>query len=251
MHWTENLSPMTGQGGQTMVRHLLCCLFLLVCNHAARAEIITKLPGEAPIVALTFDACETKTPSFFDKTILDYLLKEKIPATIFVNGKFARRNAEELRSVAQEDFIEIENHSLNHVQHMERLNDQDIVKEVIGCEALIVQATGKRPGYFRFPAGNHDQRSVRIVEDLGYRVVHWTFASGDPARETSPDRLTRWVVDKTRKGNILIFHINGRGYGTGEALPHIVQELRQKNIRFVLLKDVLPGQGAADLKSNH
>ena len=218
---------------------LLGLVLLFACNQPALAEIVTRLPGDEPVVALTFDACETRTPSSFDQKIVAYLIKEEIPATIFVNGKFARRNMEALRSIAGEPFLEIENHSLNHPQHMENLNEQEITKEVLGGEELIVQATGKKPLFFRFPAGNHDQRSVKVVENLGYRVVHWTFASGDPSKGTTPARLVDWVLEKTRKGAILIFHINGRGYGTGEALPQIVQQLRQKGYRFVLLKDSL------------
>nr|WP_321467368.1 polysaccharide deacetylase family protein [uncultured Desulfobulbus sp.] len=217
------------------------CIALLVggLQGVSWAGVVTSLPGNEPIVALTFDACETKTPSFFDETIVSYLLAEQIPFTLFVSGKFARRNADELRQLARNPLIEVENHSLNHRQHMERLSDTAIVEEVLGCEALITGMTGRKPIFFRFPAGNYDQRSLKIVEGLGYRVVHWTFASGDPDKRITPGWLSTWVLNRTRQGNILIFHINGRGYSTAKALPVIVQQLRKKGYRFVLLRDVL------------
>lgn len=217
------------------------CIAVLVVflQGLAGAEVVTRLPGTEPVIALTFDACETKTPSFFDEQIVSYLLSEQIPCTLFISGKFARRNAEELKALSRNPLIEVENHSLNHIQHMERLSDAQIRQEVVGCEELLAGITGRKPVFFRFPAGNYDQRSLRIVEGLGYRVVHWTFASGDPDKRVSPGWLTTWVLGKARQGNILIFHINGRGYSTGKALPAIVRQLRGKGYRFVRLRDVL------------
>jgi len=232
----------------------LVCIVLLagVLQGRSLAGVVTSLPGKEPIVALTFDACETKTPSFFDKTIVKYLLAEQIPFTLFISGKFARRNADELKQLAQNPLIEVENHSLTHIQHMERLSDASIVQEVLGCEELITGMTGRKTIFFRFPAGNYDQRSLKIVEGLGYRVVHWSFASGDPDKHITPGWLSSWVLNRTRQGNILIFHINGRGYSTGKALPIIVRQLRKKGYRFVLLRDVLgtEGENRSSTRSN-
>jgi peptidoglycan-N-acetylglucosamine deacetylase len=224
-----------------------CLMFwvvFLVCVHGhSAAEVVTQLPGAEKVIALTFDACETKTPSFLDEQIVSFLLNESIPFTIFVSGKFARRNAKELRSLSGTGLVELENHSLNHSQHMERLGDDAVMREVVECEGLIAGIGGRKPLFFRFPAGNYDQKTLRIVEGLGYRVVHWSFASGDPDRSLSPQRLSAWVLGKARPGNILIFHINGRGYSTGEALPAIVEQLRRRGYRFVRLDAVLAAPG--------
>lgn len=218
---------------------MLAFVFLVCDQGDLGAEVVTQLPGTEPVIALTFDACETKTPSFLDETIVSFLVRENIPFTIFASGKFARRNAEALRSLVASGLVAVENHSLSHIQHMERLADDAVVREVIKCERLLTEITGRKPQFFRFPAGNYDQKTLRIVEGLGYRVVHWSFASGDPDKSLGPDRLSRWVLGKARPGNILIFHINGRGYGTGEALPAIVAQLRARGMRFVRLDAVL------------
>ncbi|MGD9947164.1 MAG: polysaccharide deacetylase family protein [Desulfobulbus sp.] len=210
----------------------------------AFSEVVTRLPGKNPVIALTFDACETKTPSFFDQKILTFLLAERIPFTLFISGKFARRNADELKELSRNPLVEVENHSLNHIQHMERLSHEAVIQEVVGCEQLLSEITGRKPVFFRFPAGNYDQRTLRIVEGLGYRVVHWSFASGDPDKRVSPGWLSAWVLSQARQGNILIFHINGRGYSTGKALPEIVRQLHRKGYQFVLLRDLLgTGEG--------
>lgn len=205
---------------------------------ADAAGVITRVVTQEKCVALTFDACETKTPSWLDKTILDFVEKEQIPCTIFVSGKFAVRNRSELQRISRYEFIRLENHSLNHFQHMEKLPDEAQKREILEAEKLVQEITGRKPIFFRFPAGNHDANALRVAESLGYRVVHWTFPSGDPDRGETAPKLTRWVSSKTTPGSILIFHINGRGYHTGEALPGIVHELKGKGYRFVSLEEL-------------
>lgn len=218
---------------------LAAALLLLTLPIAAAAEVITSLPTSEKVVALTFDACETTTPSFFDSRILDFLQQRRIPATFFVSGKFAKRNRAALEDLGRWGLFEVENHSLSHVQHMENLSEEQVRREVLECEAILRDATGVKPIFFRFPAGNYRASTLRAVESMGYRVVHWSFPSGDPDKRVGADRLSRWVLDRTRSGSILIFHINGRGYHTGEALPRIVDELQRRGYRFVTLREIL------------
>ncbi|MCS7234028.1 MAG: polysaccharide deacetylase family protein [Synergistetes bacterium] len=213
-------------------------IFLFIRD--AGSEVITRLPTYERVVALTFDACETKTPSYLDWKIVNFLIGEKIPFTLFVSGKFLERNMEEIRKVYKTGLMSLQNHSYLHVQNMERLSPDEIERDVKRNERLILEAVNKKPIYFRFPAGNYDERSLKVVESLGYRVIHWSFASGDPDRRITPEMLTSHVLKNTKPGSILIFHANGRGYSTGDALPMIVKELRLRGYRFVRLEDYIP-----------
>ena len=208
---------------------------------SALAEVVTRLPV-APhdkVVTFTFDACETRTPAFLDRSISDFMVSRRIPFTIFACGRFARHNQAALADLARHDFVEIENHSMNHDNHMERMDEATVRRELLDADALLHGITGKHTRYFRFPAGNYDARALGVVESLGYRVVHWRFASGDPMRTLTPEHETEWVLEKTRPGDILIFHINGRGWATGRALPSIVAALEERGYRFVRLDKVL------------
>ncbi len=213
-----------------------------LCPRAAFADdVITRLPAppKDKIVALTFDACETKTPAFLDRSISDFLLREQIPFTVFACGRFARHNGDALKDLTRHDFVEIENHSMNHDNHMERMDDATIRHEVLDTQAMLGGITGNATKFFRFPAGNYDARALATVESCGHRVVHWTFASGDPAKTLTPEREREWVLEKTRPDNILIFHINGRGWSTGQALPEIVKPLKDGGYHFARLDALL------------
>ena len=205
----------------------------------ASAQVVTRLPTHDKVVALTFDACESVTPAFLDKRIADIVVARHLPVTLFVAGRFARHNQAALAKLAGTGFVEIENHSMNHYNHMDRLDDARVRREVAQADAVLYGITGRHTRFFRFPAGNYDARTLADVEAMGYRVVHWSFASGDPARSVTPQRLRDWVLSRTRPGSILIFHINGRGWSTADALPGILDTLTARGYRFVRLDALL------------
>ncbi|MCA1932101.1 MAG: polysaccharide deacetylase family protein [Calditerrivibrio sp.] len=223
-----------------MNRLFLSVIFFVFAHfHNINAEVINYLPTEEKVVFITFDACETKTPSYFDQKILDYILKNQIPVTIFLSGKFIKRNIEDIKLLVTKDFISLQNHSYQHNLHMENLSEKDFVADILKTSKLIEEITGKKVTLFRFPGGNYNKKSLKLVESLGYRVVHWSFESGDPSKNVTPDMLFENVKKNVKPGSIMIFHINGRGWSTGEALPKIVEFLKKENYSIVKIEEML------------
>jgi peptidoglycan/xylan/chitin deacetylase (PgdA/CDA1 family) len=218
---------------------IILIIIFVFLHSVAFGEVLDKLPTKQKVVSLTFDGCESIAPSYLDEKILSFLIDKKLPFTVFLSGKFARRNKEKISRISCLNFVEIENHSLNHIQHMERLSSKEIRKEVLENERILKEITTKKTRYFRFPGGNYNDQALKCVENIGYKVVFWTFPSGDPDKEVTPKRLKDWVLLKTKPGSILIFHINGRGYATGDALPEIVKELVRKDYTFIKLEEGL------------
>lgn len=215
-------------------------LLLLLLGASAQAQVIERLPTAERVVALTFDACEARNaPAFFDRPLLDYIEAEKLPVTIFATGLFAQRNRDDLARLAKSPLVEVENHSFDHPQHMERLDPGRVAAEVEDADRAIIAATGRKPAFFRFPAGNYDAATLAAVEATGHKVVHWRWPSGDPAKGLEPARLRDWVLSKVRPGDVLIFHINGRAPATHVALPQVVSELRRRGYSFVRLDEVV------------
>jgi peptidoglycan/xylan/chitin deacetylase (PgdA/CDA1 family) len=198
--------------------------------------VITRLTGSEKVVAFTFDACPTSKPQHFDASVLDFIVGEKLPATLFISERFARSTADEIKRLSALDFIEIENHSVSHNNHMERLPDGDALQQM--DDSFLAGLTGRKTKFFRFPAGNCDERTLALAERC-FRVVHWSFPSGDFDTAMTPQELSRDVLTRVRPGSILIFHINGNGHSTGKALPGIVAALKSKGYRFVKIEDAL------------
>jgi len=219
---------------------IFCCISLSAFA-VGKHKVITKFPDPGPKkVALTFDACESKTPAYFDQSILKYIEDNKIPASIFLAGRFAERNEAEIKEIVKKyPNIEFENHSMNHINHMDRLSDNKVINEVEQNEKLVASITGRAPEYFRFPAGNYNQHDLELVNSMGLKVVHWTYASGDPDKNIKAPALENEIKTMTKPGDILIFHINGRGWSTGQALPTIISNLKAQGYSFVRLEDVV------------
>jgi peptidoglycan/xylan/chitin deacetylase (PgdA/CDA1 family) len=205
----------------------------------SRADVVTRLPTEDKVVALTFDACMAHEPASFDHSILDFLLEHKIPFTVFASGRFVEQNPDDIAALSQLDFVDIENHSWDHPNNMDHFKPEHVVSQVDHAAVAIAAATGRIPQFFRFPAGNYNEEGLKAVEAMGYHVVHWRWATGDPDKHESANALVSRVKEKTRPGDILIFHINGRGWHTGEALPRVVDELKAEGYRFVLVSDYI------------
>src|SRR5450631_1235073 len=73
-----------------------------------------KILTQKKIIAFTFDACGGKNGNGYDKDLIDYLRKEKIPATLFVTGKWIDSQFNSFLDLSRDNLFEIENHGLNH-----------------------------------------------------------------------------------------------------------------------------------------
>jgi peptidoglycan/xylan/chitin deacetylase (PgdA/CDA1 family) len=175
----------------------------------------------------------------FDQGILRFLLMKQLPFTVFASGRFVETNKDDVAALASLDFVDIENHSWNHPNDMNTFEPSAVLRQVERANALIAETTGRAPQFFRFPAGNYNARGLKAIEDQGYKVVHWRWATGDPDPHESANALYNRVVRNVQPGDILIFHINGRGVHTAEALPRIVEYLEGEGYRFVLLSDYI------------
>ncbi len=205
----------------------------------ARADVILRLPTNERVVALTFDACEQHRPVKLDTGISDYLVAHRIPFTLFLSGRFVEDNADALKALSKLDFVEFENHSWDHPNRMTLLSDDAVRDEILKTDAEIEKLFGRRTAFFRFPAITYNARVLADAEGLGFRVVHYRWEVGDPDPHETADRIVRETLEGVRPGDILINHINGRGWHTAEALPRMIAGLEADGYRFVLLRDYI------------
>jgi hypothetical protein len=77
------------------------------------------------------------------------------------------------------------------------------------------------------------------VANQGLLPIQWDVSSGDPAAALSAATMTENVVSSVRPGSIVLFHANGRGYHTDEAIPGIVAALKAKGYEFVTVSELL------------
>jgi peptidoglycan/xylan/chitin deacetylase (PgdA/CDA1 family) len=203
------------------------------------------MPTAERVVALTFDACQAEKVAHLDRGILAVLERHPVPFTVFAGGRFVQSNVSEVAALARLPGVRVENHSWSHPRDMRFLSDSEVESEIRRTDDEIQRVTGHLPVLMRFPGGNVDERLVSIAHATGHQVVHWRWAEGDPARAIDAPMLIAQTLERVRPGDILIFHINGRGWHTAEALPEILDQLEARGYRFVDLIDVLSGSAGS------
>lgn len=206
--------------------------------------IVEHGPRDSGKIALTFDACPTGMADEYDQKVIEILRREQVPATLFLSGKWVRRNPDKAKLLADHPLFELANHSYHH-PHMTKITDARLVTELLTTQEDIVKLTGRQPRFFRPPYGEVDERVARHAAAAGLVTVQYDLASGDPDPNLSAKAIIRRVLQKARGGSIIVFHMNKRGWRTAEVLPEIIAGLRKKGYALVTVEEMLAARGAA------
>jgi len=199
------------------------------------------------IVALTFDACGGEKGTGYDNELIDFLRKEKIPATLFVTGRWIDAHYPEFINMAHDTLFEIENHGLNHrpctisgrsVYGIKgTANPPEAFEEVEGNAQKIEAITGRRPHFYRSATAFIDEAGAAMVRELGMIPVSYQVLSGDASADASKATISNNVLKAVRPGAIIIMHMNHPQWNSCEALKKIVPELRKMGYRFAHLNN--------------
>lgn len=225
---------------------VFCALFALSARDGRGGEprIVEHGPRDSSAIALTFDACPTGREDEYDGKVIEVLLREQVPATLFLSGRWVEKNREAAKSLAGHGQFEIANHAYWHPHLLEK-DDERILRELKRTQDIIRNTTGKRPAYFRPPFGEVDERLARLAAEAGLVTVQYDIASGDPDPDLPARRIVRGVLADAKGGSIVVFHMNRNGPHTAEALPEVIRGLREKGFELVTVGMLLTGGTAS------
>jgi peptidoglycan/xylan/chitin deacetylase (PgdA/CDA1 family) len=159
-------------------------------------------PGCGPIVtrrvALTFDM-EHPSRSRHDpdgpRQILDALRRTDSRATFFIQGRWARTQPALARRVADEEHL-VGCHGHFHAP-LVSLTDDGIRNDLEAATEAIVETTGVMPRpWFRCPfgSGHDDSRVLRVIDECGYKNVHWNVEPEDWLEGRTSEEVTSSIV---------------------------------------------------------
>ena len=85
---------------------------------------------------------------------------------------------------------------------------------------------------FRFPAGEFSEQTLKLMQDMGYRSVFWSFAYRDWEVDNQPDpaEALNTVVSKAHPGAIILMH--SVSATNAEILGDVIDELRAQGYEF-------------------
>ncbi|MFI7292625.1 polysaccharide deacetylase family protein [Streptomyces sp. NPDC050121] len=205
-------------------------------------------------VALTFDADMTAdegaraaSGEHFDNPGLIAALRAlKVPATVFMTGRWAEEYPDQARSIGRDPQFELANHSYSHYAFTDDCYGLPTVPaDRMRADVERAYAAFRKAGvpnampYFRFPGGCYDQRALRAVSGTGVTAVQWDVVSGD-AFATDADAVARQVLEGVKPGSVVVMHCTRSAAPTTErAVRTIVPELRRRGYRFVKVSELI------------
>ena len=205
----------------------------------------TRLNTDLKVIALTFDACGGLKESGYDARLIEYLESEKIPASLFISGRWMDTNRVILQELTKKPLFEIENHGLNHkpcsvngrsAYGIEGTRSVSELVDEIEQNAMKIQTlTGRKPRYYRSGTAYCDEVGVEVANALGYEVVNFNVL-GDAGATYSKNQVKE-ALWNAPPSSIILMHMNHPGGETAKGVIEAIPELRKRGFKFVNLSD--------------
>ncbi|MCB4790265.1 MAG: polysaccharide deacetylase family protein [Elusimicrobia bacterium] len=204
----------------------------------------TRISKNEKILALTFDACGSANDGY-DKKLIDFLTKEKVPATLFITGRWLDKFKKESEELSRNSLFEIENHGLNHkpasvkgagVYGLEGTkNIGELIEEVEKNALKIESLTGRKPKFFRSGTAYYDDIAVKVIKKLGYEAAGFGVL-GDAGATYSANKVKQQLLNAPA-GSIIIMHMNHPEKDTAKGVIGAIPILKKRGFKFVKLED--------------
>lgn len=187
-------------------------------------------------VALTFD---DGPDNKYTPQVLDILKQHEVKATFFVVGRQVVNHPDVLKRIHDEGHS-VGNHSWDHA-NLTKLSSDQIQKEIKSTDEAIEKVIGSYTPMVRAPYGAVTASIKRNLTSAGRQIVNWTVDTKDWTGAASAD-MVELVRNRTKNGGIILMHSfggkNGKLDNTVEALPHMIEALKQDGYAFVTVPEL-------------
>ena len=192
---------------------------------------IYSVEREEKLVSISFD-CAWGV-EYTDK-ILNALRVGEVKATWFMVEFWAEKYPDYVKKIDGAGH-EIGTHSATH-SYMSKQNAEEIRLELKTSSEAISSVTGKQVELFRPPYGDYDDELIRTATEEGYYSIQWDVDSLD-WRDLSATDIAMRVINGVKSGSIILMHNNG--LHTWEAVPIIIETLKNKGYKFVPIGELI------------
>lgn len=196
-------------------------------------EVFINGNGKKRQVALTFDdgPDETITPE-----VLDVLKQYQVQATFFLKANQLNTYRDLIRRMYAEGN-EVASHAYSH-QELNKMTAEDIDKEIIASDQAFARVIGVAPAMIRPPFGAINQNVLDVCQQEQEKIILWSIDTLDWSQPESA-HITQNVLNNVRPGEIILMHSCKDREATVQALPLIIEGLRDQGYQIVVLSELL------------
>lgn len=215
----------------TAVIFLLSSAIYVQANH--KLKPIYGVETDKKIVALTFDiSWGTNTPM----PVIDILKNNNIKSTFFLSGPWVKQYPDIPKRI-QADGHEIGSHGYRHI-NLSNLSKNEIKDEIQKAHDNIKEVTGVDANLIRTPNGDFNDIVIEAIHEVNYEAIQWETDSLDwmnPGVNNIVERVTK----KVHPGDIILMHASDTCKQTTEALPIVINNLKNQGYEFVTVSELL------------
>jgi len=207
----------------------------------------TRIPVSGKQAVLTLDACGSDGDGY-DRELIDFLREQQIPASLFINARWIRKNPRIFEDLARDPLFTIENHGTEH--RPASVNGRsaygirgtrsasELAQEVLENALEIEHLTGRRPLFYRSGTAYYDEIAVRLIHSLGFRIAGFDIL-GDRGASYSAAEVEEALLG-ARPGSLIILHMNHPESGTAEGVRRALPQLKKAGFSCVNLEGLPP-----------
>ena len=203
----------------------------------------TRLPDQCAArgdIALTID--DGPDPEV-TPAVLELLDRLDVKSTFFCIGEKARRHPALCREIVARGH-DVQNHSERHCHNFSMLGPRAYRRELQAAQDSLTAVTGRRPQFFRAPAGLRNPFLGPVLDSMGLHLAAWT-RRGYDTRSGDAAVVYRRLQPAVVPGAILLLHDGNCARSAAgvpvilEVLPMLVRQASAAGLHFVTLSHAL------------
>ena len=190
--------------------------------------------SQTKLVALTFDDGPSSTTS----EVLDVLEQYDVVATFFLIGEQINSDTLPIMQRQLSMGCELANHSYNHVD-MSSLSAADVQNQINWTSSAIKNAVNYDVKFFRPPylaTSNSMYENIDLAFIQGISCNDWESSVSASVRASTS-------INNVQYGSIILLHDFQGNTNTVQALPTIIQELKNQGYPFVTVRQLFEYKG--------
>lgn len=171
----------------------------------------------------------------YTEKILDTLKQNDVKACFFITGQFYKTNPELIKKMIDDGHI-VGNHTVNH-KSFPKCDDETIKNEIMTLHQNIYNDFNYEMKYLRPPKGEYSEKSLAIVQRLGYIPVFWSFAwdDWDENKQGREEYGKKKILDNVHNGEIMLLHATSKD--DCNILEYVIKTIKDEGYSFKSLDE--------------
>ena len=159
-----------------------------------------------------------------------------ILATFFCIGDNVQKHPQVFKKILAANHT-IGNHTQNHLKGWKTPNDS-YVENTLLCEQEMSRVAAKESQplnfpLFRPPYGKIKKKQAKALKKEGFEIIMYRTVAYDWDEKTTPEQCLENVINKTRNGDLIVFHDSVKAFKNMKyALPIMIDHFLEKGYRF-------------------